>query len=74
MKYVKLFENFLKEGLIDPEQEAQGILDDLMQERDPEELQAMSMEDALETVEAYGHTGENVKKIATALIALAEGM
>jgi hypothetical protein len=74
MKYIKLFEAFVNESAIDPEQEAQDILDDILSERDPEELATMTMEDALETVEAYGHTGQDAKNIAAALHAIAEGL
>ena len=74
MKHIKLFEAFMNEAAIDPEQEAQDILDDILSERDPEELATMTMEDALETVEAYGHTGQDAKNIAAALHAIAEGL
>ncbi len=50
--------------------EAADILDDLLGERDMDELHGMSMEDALDTVEAYGHSGSKAKKIAKELYSL----
>jgi uncharacterized protein with PIN domain len=52
--------------------EASNILDDLLDERDGdmEELHGMSMEDALDTVETYGHSGSKAKKIAQELYSL----
>ena len=52
--------------------EAESILNDLLDERggDMEELHGMSMEDALDTVEAYGHSGSKAKKIAHELFSL----
>lgn len=54
------------------ESEAENILDDLLDERggDMGELHGMEMEDALDTVEAYGHKGSKAKKIAQELFAL----
>ena len=54
------------------ESEAQNILDDLLDERggDMGELHGMEMEDALDTVEAYGHKGSKAKKIAQELHSL----
>lgn len=73
MKSIKNFNEFLNES-IDPKQEALNILDDIMQERDPEEIQGMTEEDALETVMAYGHEGKLAKKIARILHSEAEGL
>ena len=39
---------------IDPKQEAQNIMDDILEERDRFEVMNMSFEDALSTVECYG--------------------
>ena len=50
--------------------EASNILDDLLGERDMEELHGMSIEDALDTVETYGHSGSKAKKIAQELYSL----
>ena len=52
--------------------EAENILDDLLDERggDMGELHGMEMEDALDTVEAYGHKGSKAKKIAQELHSL----
>lgn len=52
--------------------EASNILDDLLDERggDMEELHGMSIEDALDTVETYGHSGSKAKKIAQELYSL----
>ena len=53
-------------------QEAESILNDLLDERggDMDELQGMSMEDALDTVETYGHSGSKAKKIAQELVSM----
>jgi hypothetical protein len=48
-------------------EEASNILDDILGERDMEEVHGMSMEDALVTVKTYGHTGSKAKKIAEEL-------
>ena len=52
--------------------EAEAILNDLLDERggDMEELHGMEMEDALDTVEAYGHKGSKAKKIAQELVSM----
>lgn len=73
MKNIRSFHFFLNES-ISPAEEAQNILDDLLEERSPEELQAMTIEDALETVEAYGYEGEELAQIAEMLHRLAEGI
>jgi hypothetical protein len=51
-------------------QEAEAILDDLLGERDMDELHGMSMEDATDTVSSYGHKGSKLKKIAQELYSL----
>ena len=63
--------NFVKESLV-TESEAENILQDLLDERggDMGELHGMEMEDALDTVEAYGHKGSKAKKIAKELHSL----
>ena len=52
--------------------EAESILNDLLDERggDFDELRGMEMEDALDTVEAYGHKGSKAKKIAQELVSM----
>ena len=52
--------------------EAETILNDLLDERggDMGELHGMEMEDALDTVEAYGHKGSKAKKIAQELVSI----
>lgn len=52
--------------------EAENILQDLLDERggDIGELYGMDMEDALDTVETYGHKGSNAKKIAKELVSM----
>ena len=52
--------------------EAEAILNDLLDERggDFDELRGMSMEDALDTVGAYGHKGSKAKKIAQELVSM----
>ena len=54
------------------ESEAKDILQDLLDERDGDmgELHGMEMEDALDTVEAYGHKGSKAKKIAKELVSM----
>lgn len=54
------------------ESEAENILNDLLDERggEMEELHGMSIEDALDTVDAYGHKGSKAKKIAKELVSL----
>jgi hypothetical protein len=52
------------------EDEAEAILSDLLGERDMDELRGMSMEDALDTVGAYGHKGSKAKKIAQELVSM----
>ena len=51
---------------------AEEILNDLLDERggDMGELHGMEMEDALDTVEAYGHKGSTAKKIAKELVSI----
>ena len=64
---------FLKEKGINESKEAdeaESILNDLLDERDMDELHGMSMEDALDTVEAYGHSGSKAKKIAQELVSM----
>lgn len=74
MKNISNFNDFINESSINAEEEAQAILDDILAEREPDEVQTMSMEDAMETVEAYGHEGKLAKKIAKILHSLAEGI
>jgi len=54
------------------ESEAENILQDLLDERggDMGELHGMKMEDALDTVKAYGHKGSKAKKIAQELFSM----
>ena len=54
------------------ESEAENILQDLLDERggDIGELHGMEMEDALDTVETYGHKGSKAEKIAKELVSL----
>ena len=61
----------IRESVVN-ESEAENILNDLLDERggDMEELHGMEMEDALDTVEAYGHKGSKAKKIAQELHSL----
>ena len=70
MKHIKLFEQFIKES--QEEDIAYDILQDLLGERDPEELEMMDLVDAEDTVMAYGHKGAKAKKIAKALVNLAQ--
>lgn len=70
MKYTKLFEEFVNES--SEEKIAQEILQDLLGEYDPWEIQEMQPEEAEETVDSYGHKGSKAKKIAAALLDLAQ--
>jgi len=69
-------EESMKESFMGPDtdvyEEAQNILDDILSERDWMEIADMTFEDALDTVEAYGHTGQKAEDIANKLIALAQ--
>ena len=71
-KHIKsLKELGIKESAV-TESEAVNILNDLLDERggDMGELHGMSIEDAQDTVEAYGHKGSKAKKIAQELHSL----
>ena len=70
MKHVKLFEQFVNEG--NEEQIAKEIIQDLLGEYDPWEFADMLPEEAEETVASYGHKGAKAKKIAAALLDLAQ--
>jgi len=76
--YNKYLQNnpLLKESFIGPDtdvyEEAQNILDDILSERDWMEIQDMTFEDALDTVEAYGHIGPKARAIATKLVSLVQ--
>ena len=54
------------------EEEARAILSDLMGEYDPWELADMLPQDAVDTVDAYGHKGAKAKKIADYLLSMAQ--
>ena len=71
MNHIKLFENFGED--LDPHQEALNIKEDILGERTPEELMGMTLKDAIETVETYGHSGEIAKEIAYLLWKECEG-
>lgn len=62
---------YIEESVIN-ESEAENILNDLLDERggDMGELHGMEMEDALDTVKAYGHKSSKAKKIAKELFSL----
>ena len=68
--YEDYFESVVTEGK--EADEAEAILSDLLDERggDMGELHGMEMEDALDTVEAYGHKGSKAKKIAQELVSM----
>jgi len=68
--YEDYFESVVTEGK--EADEAEAILNDLLDERggDMGELHGMEMEDALDTVEAYGHKGSKAKKIAQELVSM----
>lgn len=75
-KYIKN-NPLLKEIFMGPNtdvyEEAQNILDDILSERDWMEIADMTIEDALDTVEAYGHSGPKAQAIAEKLVALVLG-
>ena len=64
------FVNFLTESK--EATEAESILADLLDERggDMGELHGMEIDDALDTVESYGHKGAKAKKIAQELVSM----
>jgi len=70
MKHIKLFEEFVNES--NEADIAEEILQDILGERDPDEIDMMDMTDALDTVEAYGHKGAKAKKIANHLMKMAQ--
>lgn len=76
-KYIKN-NPLLKESFMGPDtdvyEEAQNILDDILSERDPMEIAGMTFEDALDTVETYGHSGPKAHAIAEKLVALAQNI
>jgi len=74
MKHLSDFENFLNEGKVNPQEEAQKILDDILIEREPEEIHGMTMEDVLETVKSRNFKGSEAQEIAKYLHTLAEGL
>jgi len=53
------------------EDEAYSIMQDLLDERDPFELEMMEPEEAEEVVSSYGHKGSKAKKIAQYLYNMA---
>lgn len=69
MRYIKLFEQFINESA--EEKEAEAILQDLLDERDADEILNMTEEDAEDTVLSYGHKGIKAGKIAKILYNLA---
>jgi hypothetical protein len=76
-KYLKNNPLF-KESFMGPDtdvyEEAQNILDDILSERDWMEIADMSFEDALDTVETYGHSGPKAQEIANKLVTLAQNL
>lgn len=70
MKKIKLFEAFVGESK--EQEEAYNILQDLLGEYDPWELADMLPQDAIDTVDAYGHKGAKAKKIAEYLLSMAQ--
>jgi hypothetical protein len=58
------------ESKINPQEEAQNILFDILEERDREEISLMTMEEAIETVKCYGHEGDLLNEIAEHLFLL----
>ena len=70
MKHVKVFEEFVGESK--EEQIAKDIIQDLLNEYDPWEIQNMDPQDAKDTVDAYGYKGSKAAKIADYLINFAQ--
>lgn len=54
------------------EDEAYDILQDLLGEWDPMDLEMMDMDQAMDTVDSYGHKGSKAKKIAQYLFKMAQ--
>ena len=64
------FESFIAESK--EEDEAYNIMQDLLGEWDPMDLEMMDMDQAEETVDSYGHKGSKAKKIAQYLVNMAQ--
>lgn len=71
VKKLQKIAGILKENM-EAEQLAGEIYDDISMEYDASELASMSEEDAISTVEAYGHSGPMAREIAMALISIAQ--
>lgn len=71
MKKVRLYEEFLNEANKEYDI-AYDIIQDLLNEYDPWEIQDMLPQDAVDTVDAYGYKGSKAKKIATHLLNIAQ--
>ena len=55
------------------ETEANNIVDDIIDEHGMELLPILDLEDAIETVETYGHEGEDLQEIAKMVVVIMAG-
>ena len=58
---------------LEREQEANNIIDDIIDEHGLELLPILDLEDAIETVETYGHQGEDLEEIAKMVVTIMSG-
>ena len=58
---------------LEREQEANNIIDDIIDEHGMELLPILDLEDAIETVETYGHQGEDLEEIAKMVVSIMSG-
>jgi len=58
---------------LEREQEANNIIDDIIEEHGMELLPILDLEDAIETVETYGHRGEDLAEIAKMVVSIMSG-
>ena len=58
---------------LEREQEANNIIDDIIDEHGLELLPILDLEDAIETVETYGHQGEDLEEIAKMVVSIMSG-
>ena len=58
---------------LEREKEANNIIDDIIEEHGMELLPILDLEDAIETVETYGHQGEDLAEIAKMVVSIMSG-
>jgi hypothetical protein len=55
---------------LEREKEANNIVDDIIEEHGMELLPILDLEDAIATVETYGHTGDDLQEIAKIVVSI----